>query len=148
VDTGKQNEAVVKRLREMLLRQREKFRLYLLLLEREEISIREGDAEKLRAQAELESSIIAEIHSLRKVISPLEDLHHAAYPGGTGAVPDLQVSLDRLKEQVMARNLRNRALLKERMEDLRLEISGLRSRPRIGAVFAAAAEPRLVDITT
>ena len=42
--------AVLRRLREMLLRQKEKFQAYLGLLEQEETSIAGGDTEKLLAQ--------------------------------------------------------------------------------------------------
>ena len=50
-------------------------------------------------------------------------------------------------QQVVARNSRNRALLKERMEELRREITTLRAWPRAASPFAEV-QPSLVDITT
>ena len=142
-----QNVAVLKRLREMLQRQREKFQGYLALLEQEEFSITRGDAESLLAQVEAEKSIIADIFSLKKVIEPLETLYQAAYPRAETTVPRLKATLEKMGEQVIAHNARNRTLLRARMDDLRLEIASLRAWPRASPHFAQAA-PRLVDITT
>jgi hypothetical protein len=139
--------AVLKRLREMLLRQKEKFQAYLGLLEQEEKSITGGDTEKLLAQVELEKTIIAEIFTLKKVITPLEALYTAAYPLSESTVPRLRDALEDMGQQVVARNSRNRALLKERMEELRREITTLRAWPRAASPFAEV-QPSLIDITT
>jgi hypothetical protein len=145
--TTEQKVALLKRLREMLQRQREKFQGYLALLEQEESSISRGDAESLLVQVEMEKSIIADIFSLKKVIEPLETLYQAAYPATEQTVPQLKATLEKMGEQVIAHNAKNRALLRARMEDLRLEIASLRTWPRASAGFAQAA-PGLVDITT
>ena len=143
-----QNIAVLRRLREMLVRQRERFQAYLELLEAEESSIRDDDAEKLLAQVEIERTIIAEIFTLKKVILPLESLYQAAYPGGADStVPRLKAALDTMGQQIFAHNARNRRLLKERMESLRREITELRGWPRDTSPFAEVV-PGLVDITT
>jgi hypothetical protein len=139
--------AVLKRLREMLLRQKEKFQAYLGLLEQEERSIVGGDTEKLLAQVELEKTIIAEIFTLKKVITPLEALYAAAYPLAESTVPRLQEALEGMGKELVVRNGKNRALLKERMEELRREIRTLRAWPRSASPFAEAV-PSLVDITT
>jgi hypothetical protein len=138
---------VLRRLREMLVQQKAKFQAYLGLLEQQEQSIVGGEAEKLLAQVELEKTIIADIFTLKKVITPLEDLYHAAYPLAESTVPKLQAALEDMGEQVVARNAKNRALLKERMEVLRREISSLRAWPRAASPFAEVT-PSLVDITT
>jgi len=49
-----QKIAILKRLREMLMRQREKCQADLALLEHEETSIRNGEPETLLLQAEME----------------------------------------------------------------------------------------------
>jgi DNA-binding FadR family transcriptional regulator len=145
--TTEQKVAILKRLREMLQRQREKFHGYLALLEQEESSITSGDAESLLAQVEMEKSIIADIFSLKKVIEPLETLYQAAYPRTEQTVPRLKATLEKMSEQVIAHNEKNRALLRERMDDLRVEIASLRAWPRVSSSFSQAA-PGLVDITT
>jgi flagellar biosynthesis/type III secretory pathway chaperone len=139
--------AVLKRLREMLQRQREKFQGYLAILEQEESSIHRGDAESLLAQVEMEKTIIADIFSLKKVIDPLESLYQSAYPDTETTVPRLKATLEKMGEQVIAHNTKNRALLRERMESLRLEIASLRAWPKTQSSFREAV-PRLVDITT
>jgi hypothetical protein len=142
-----QNVAVLKRLREMLVRQRERFEAYLGLLEAEESSIRKDDAEKLLAQVEIERTIIAEIFTLKKVILPLESMYQAAYPGTESTVTRLKAALETMGAQILAHNARNRQLLKERMENLRQEITELRGWPRDASPFAEVV-PGLVDITT
>ncbi len=145
--TTEQKAAVLRRLREMLQRQRQKFQGYLTLLEQEESSINSGDAESLLAQVEMEKSIIADIFALKKVIEPLETLYQAAYPRTEDTVPRLKATLEKMGDQVIAHNARNRGLLRARMDDLRLEIASLRAWPRATSHFAQAA-PSLVDITT
>ncbi len=137
--------AVLKRLRDMLVRQRGRFQAYLDLLERERDSITRGDAESLLAQVEMEHAIIGEIFTLRKVIAPLETIYRSAYPGTEESVPRLQAALESMGREIAARNARNRRLLRARMEDLRAEISSLRTWPR--ASFSAPA-PAMIDITT
>ena len=137
--------AVLKRLREMLVRQRGRFQAYLDVLEQEASSIERGDAESLFLQVEMEQTIIAEIFALRKVIAPLESLYQAAYPGTEQTVPRLKAALESMGTEISAHNARNRRLLKERMDDLRSEISALRSWPK--TAFPATT-PRLIDITT
>ncbi len=138
---------MLKRLREMLVRQKEKFQAYLGLLEQQEKSIQGGDAERLLAQVEMEKTIIAEIFTLKKVIAPLEELYHAAYPQSESTVPKLKAALDDMGQQVVIHNGRNRTLLKERRDDMRREISSLRAWPKGASPFAEAT-PSLVDITT
>ena len=145
--TVEQKVVVLKRLREMLQRQREKFQGYLTILEQEESSINRGDAESLLAQVEMEKTIIADIFSLKKVIEPLESIYQKAYPHTETTVPRLKATLEKMGEQVIAHNARNRALLRERMDSLRMEIASLRAWPKAPSPFREAV-PRLVDITT
>jgi hypothetical protein len=147
METTESKIAVLKRLREMLARQREKFQAYLVLLESQEASIRRGEAETLLAQVEMEHGIIAEIYSLRKVIAPLETLYRAAYPAAEQTIPRLQATLEDMGKHVIAHNARNRALLKDKMNDLRLEIGSVRVWPKDSSPFAEVT-PSLIDITT
>ncbi len=147
VNQTEQNIAVLTRLRELLVRQRERFQAYLDLLERQEGSIRRDETEKLLAQVEMERTIIAEIYTLKRVIQPLESLYQAAYPGTESTVPRLKAALEGMGAQIEAHNARNRQLLKDRMETLRKEISSLRHLPRTASPFAEVV-PSLVDITT
>jgi hypothetical protein len=148
MDRIEQNVAVLRRLREMLARQREKLSAYLRLLECEGESIEAGDSERLLAQVEMEQSIIAEIFSLKKVIVPLEALYQAAYPEGSeSTIPRLKATLETMGSEILMHNGRNRQRLRERMEDMRREIASLRTWPRAASPFAGVA-PGLIDITT
>ncbi|HEY9594305.1 MAG TPA: flagellar biosynthesis protein FlgN [Spirochaetia bacterium] len=142
-----QNIAVLKRLREMLSRQRDALGAYLSLLENEKASIERNDTTLLLSQVEMERSVIENLASLRKVIVPLEALYREAYPAAEETVPRLKASLDAMQKEVIARNEHNRRLLRERMEELRGEITSLRGWPREGSPFTEVA-PTLVDITT
>jgi hypothetical protein len=146
--TIEQNVAILKRLREMLARQREKFGSYLRLLECEGEAIEQGDSEKLLSQVEMEQSIIAEIFTLKKAIAPLESLYQAHYPAGTEAtIPKLKTTLEKMGAEILAHNVRNRERLRERMDDMRREITSLRSWPKTASPFAEVT-PGLIDITT
>jgi hypothetical protein len=146
--TIQQNVAILKRLREMLFRQREKFGSYLHLLECEGEAIEQGDSERLLSQVELEQSLIAEIFTLKKVIAPLESLYQAHYPAGTEAtIPKLKTTLEKMGSEIHAHNVRNRERLRERMDDMRREITSLRRWPKTASPFAEVT-PGLIDITT
>ena len=148
MDATDRNAAVLMRLREMLVRQRRKFASYLDVLEREEEAIREGDADRLAACVELEGSVIADIYALKKVIDPLEDLYQAAWPEREPAVTELKSTLERMSTEVIEKNAANRALLRQKMDEMRQEIASLRRWPRPTSSFAHAATPSLVDIMT
>jgi hypothetical protein len=145
---NEQNVALLRRLREMLVRQREKFDAYLRLLERQKDAIAQGDSGKLLAQVEMERSIIAEVKSLRRVIAPLESLYQAAYPGTESTVPRLRATLETMGRTIEAHNARNRQMLRDRMEELRQEITALRAWPRRAGAQFAEVSPNLIDITT
>ncbi|MGA2377812.1 MAG: flagellar biosynthesis protein FlgN [Spirochaetia bacterium] len=148
MDNIERNVAVLKRLRDMLTRQREKFGSYLRLLECEGEAIEKGDSEKLLALVEMEQSIIAEVFTLKKVIAPLESLYEASYPAGTEAtIPRLKSVLETLGAEILAHNGRNRQKLRERMEDMRREITSLRAWPKTASPYVEVT-PGLIDITT
>ena len=148
METIEHNVAVLKRMREMLARQREKLGEYLRLLECEEDSIAKGDTERLLAQVGIEKSLIADVFTLRKVIAPLESLYRAAYPAGSEtSVPRLQTLLEEMGAEIIVRNARNRQRLQQRMNELKGEIAGLRPWPKTSSPFAEVA-PKLIDITT
>jgi hypothetical protein len=148
MENREQKARLLTKLREMLLRQRDKFQAYLVLLEREEQSLRQGDEERIAAQIEMENLIIAEIFALKKVVEPLRELYQAAYPQREDTIPPLEGTLARMQGEVAARNLRNRNILKEKLVLLRQEVSSVRRAPFVRSPYAAEVAPRLVDIRT
>lgn len=145
-------KAVLRRFRELLVQQREKFERYLLVLDHERTDIETGDLDKLVSHVELEQEIVSEIYTFQKVIDPLEELYRASYEAAEGApeaaeFPALKQSLVELRGEVLARNAENRVLLKRRMETLRTEIDAVH-RPMAGrrSVYADSGSGSLLDI--
>lgn len=127
-----QRVAVLRKLKENLLLQREKFNSYLNILEQEKKSIETGTVDHLQAQVALEESIVAEIYQVQRVIDPLEAIYkHTLGPDDQEEVVDLKSSLETLRQQVLEKNTQNRRLLSTKMEEVRQEILKIR-RPRKG----------------
>ncbi len=143
-----QRVTILRRLRETLVTQREKFSNYLALLEKEGENIRNGTLDKLESQVEVEQSIIGEIFTLQKVIRPLDELYRKAYPLKEKSILNLESSLENIKKQVLVKNEKNRLLLKEKMALLRQEIKDLRSGYSMKSPFRKIGTPTLVDIST
>jgi hypothetical protein len=141
--------AILHRFRELLIQQREKFRRYLDVLDRERDDIEEGDVDTLASHVEMEEQIVSEIYTFQKAIDPLEEIYRAAYPAASEdpELPAIKGSLDQLREEVLRRNAENRTLLKRRMEMVRAEIAGFRSPLKARAsVYAGSGGGTLVDI--
>jgi hypothetical protein len=147
-----QRAAVLRRFRELLAQQRDKFQKYLVLLDHERSDIESGDVDRLVAHVELEEQIVSEIFTFQKVIDPLEDLYRSVYPHGQipadGAeLPELKESLEDLRGEVLRRNAENRTLLKLRMEAIRTEIAGLRMPMKARrSVYADGGEGNVLDM--
>ncbi|RKX85315.1 MAG: flagellar biosynthesis protein FlgN [Spirochaetes bacterium] len=139
---------ILKKLRETLLKQKERFVTYLDVLEKEERSINEGDIDKLELQIHIEEEIVKEITNFEKVISPLDDLYKRAYPVEEKSIPKLKNSLENIRKSVLKKNKRNRVLLKEKMDAVRHEIKSLKVKHDIPSPYADIGVPTLVDITT
>jgi len=144
--------AILRRFRELLVQQRQKFEKYLLVLDHERNDIESGDVDRLAAHVEIEEQIVSEIFTFQKVIDPLEDIYRSAYPAGSpppeaASLGELRDSLIGLRTEVLARNAENRALLRQRMEVIRGEIAGLRM-PMAArrSVYAGSGDGGVLDI--
>ena len=156
--------AVLRRFRTLLQEQRDRFRSYLAVLDKQQDIIETGSAEELLAHVELEEKIVADIFSIQKVIDPLEDMYQAVIsgfapppasgapprPGEDGDVLDLKDALEDLKNEAVIRSTRNKELLSRRMVELRSEIQALRDNPYAAnarrAAFSGGTTASLVDI--
>jgi hypothetical protein len=134
--------AVLKRFRELLRQQRDRFAQYLEVLDKQKNVIENGGADELMAHVELEEKIVSDIFSIQKVIDPLEDMYQTLLPSKDAAghistvaaveekeVPGLKSALAELKAEAVISSERNRKLLAKRMEELRLEMKSLRANP-------------------
>jgi len=133
--------AVIKRFKELLQAQRDRFQTYLHALDKQKDVIEKGTTEELLQYVEMEERIVTDIFSIQKVIDPLEKMYQAAkvdtppksssrseeLHSGGGEVASLKKALDGLKTEAVFRSERNRELLSKRMAELRSEIKTLKS---------------------
>jgi hypothetical protein len=141
--------AVLKRFRELLTQQRDRFRNYLEVLDKQRDVIETGSAEELISHVEMEEKIVADIFSIQKVIDPLEDMYRAAYPEREAAdVAGLKTALEELKTEAVVRTERNKDLLSKRMTEIRTEIKTLRGNPYAArpSVYAETESASLIDL--
>ena len=163
----KQRVAVIKRFKELLKTQRDRFNAYLETLDRQKDIIETGSADDLLRHVELEEKIVTDIFSIQKVIEPLEKMYYSAKSSGaakSAALPksallpkeeahsgDAEVSslkeaLDGLKAEAVIRSGRNRELLSRRMSELRSEIKTARSNPYARRTSESTAKSTLIDL--
>jgi hypothetical protein len=146
-----QRVALLRRFRELLIRQKEHFQGYLAALEKQQAVIESGSAEELLAHVELEEQIVADIFSIQKVIDPLEDMYQAAIPfAPADDVPALKSALENLKNQAVTQFAHNRDLLSSRMAEIRAEIKSLRNNPfanQARSMYQNSVSASLVDIS-
>jgi hypothetical protein len=157
-----QRVAVIKRFKELLKTQRDRFGAYLDALDRQKELIKNGTADDLMRHVELEEKIVADIFSIQKVIDPLEEMYRsirmetppgqavpvsAARIDANDEVSGLKEALEGLKAEAVIRSQQNRELLANRMAELRAEINNLRNSPyaRRKSPFDAPA-PTQIDI--
>ena len=138
--------AILKRFKQALVRQRDRFKHQLLMLEQRGTSADSED--DLEFHIAMEQSIVKEIASFERTIEPLETLYRAHDPAGAREIPALREALERTREEVVRRTEYNREILQHQVEAIRDEISTLRI-VRGRAFQSASREPEssLVDVT-
>jgi len=159
-----QRIAVIKRFKELLKAQRDRFQAYLDALDKQKDVIERGTADDLLHHVELEEKIVEDIFSIQKVIDPLEEMYHsipgyhtsmAAITRTSSAVaagkPDDEVSglkkaLEGLKAEAVVRSGQNRELLARRMAELRSEIKSLKSNAYSRRNVQISPGPSQIDI--
>jgi hypothetical protein len=145
--------AVLRRFRELLSQQRDRFARYLEVLDVQKDMIENGSAADLAAHVELEEQILTDIFAIQKVIDPLETMYRTLSPAdaaqtGEQEVPSLKAALENLKTEAAVRAERNKNLLSRRMDELRQELKTLRANPYAARRSVYGAEtPSLVDIS-
>ena len=156
-----QRVAVIKRFKELLKAQRDRFQAYLNALDKQKDVIQMGTTDELLHYVELEEKIVSDIFSIQKVIDPLEKMYHSARTDtpqkgsqasagvkaeDTQEVSGLKEALEGLKAEAVVRSERNRELLSKRMAELRAEIKSLRSNSYARRNFESSPAPSLIDL--
>jgi hypothetical protein len=140
--------AVLKRLKELLQRQREKFESYLEVLSHEKNDIVAGDVDAMAEHVLMEQSIAEEIFTVQKVIDPLENMYSAAHPLADSEMPQLKTSLETVKREVLRQSEVNRTLLKQRMDVMRQEIAELKlAFIKRRSVYGSTGAGSVIDIS-
>lgn len=142
---------ILKRFRELLQAQRDRFRDYLAVLDKQKDVIEQGNAGSLLAHIELEEQIVADIFAIQKVMDPLEAMYRIACPENAAPVSEvksLKDALEGLKTEAVTRTERNKALLAGKMDSIRTEIKTLKKNPYITArpVYSEEGAASMVDI--
>jgi hypothetical protein len=151
--------AILRRFRTLLQEQRDRFRRYLEVLDKQQDIIESGSVDDMLNHVELEEKIVADIFSIQKVIDPLEAMYQTLVPSPARAspraesaddVPGLKTALEDLKNEAVIRSSRNRELLSRRMAALRSEINILRNNPYAAnarrSAFPNGSTASLIDI--
>jgi DNA-binding transcriptional regulator GbsR (MarR family) len=156
-----QRVAILRRFKTLLSQQRDRFRNYLDLLDKQQSVIEAGSAEDLLKYVEIEEKVVADIFSIQKVIDPLEEMYNTVISSQSpqkapvkadnqDEVPSLKASLEKLKSEAVIRSTKNKELLSKRMLELRTEIKALRNNPYAASSrrsgFGGANTASLVDI--
>ena len=160
--------AVIKRFKELLKAQRDRFQAYLNALDKQKDVIERGSTDDLLRHVELEEKIVQDIFSMQKVIDPLEKMYQSirtetplGTPGivskksapksekedaGEDEVLSLKKALEGLKAEAAVRSEQNRELLVKRMAELRSEIKSLKKNAYTSRHFDNTPPPSYVDI--
>jgi hypothetical protein len=143
-----QRAAVLKRFRELLQAQRDRFCEYLTVLDKQPDVIDRGDTEALLLHVDLEEHILRDIFNIQKAVDPLEDLYHTLAADGDAEISGLKSCLEELKQEAAAHSEQNRNLLAKRMADVRTEIKSLRGNPYAArpSIYADTLSPSLIDL--
>ena len=161
-----QRVAILRRFKTLLTQQRDRFRAYLDVLDKQEIVIESGSAEDLLSYVEMEEKIVADIFSIQKVIDPLEEMYRSVISGfgpgkapssdtlkseGADEVPDIKAALEDLKSEAVIRSTKNKELLSKRIVELRHEIKALRNNPYMvnsrRSAFSDSNTASIIDIS-
>ena len=125
-----QRVAVITRLRDLLVRQRDHFCSYLAVLDKQQVIIDSGNTGNVLAYVELEENITADIFSIQRVIDPLEVMYRElAIESPADDIPAIKSTLEKLKKQTTVQAKINRELISAKMENIRFELNELKKNP-------------------
>lgn len=126
--------ALLRKFRSLLEQQRNKFREYLNVLEKQQNSITAENPDSLIAHTELEQQVVKNIANLQKVIVPMSKIYKASIPmahtdeeASINSINKIQNELNDLQNKVLKQNQINRDLLREHIENIRSQIQGFKN---------------------
>ena len=121
--------AILKKFRGLLEEQRNKFREYLLVLEKQESKISEDNGDAMVAHADLEEHILKNIAGLQKVIVPMQAMYNTVVTDVSAEdkaeVQKVQNDLAAIQQQVLAQNEKNQELLRVHINQIQTQLDAL-----------------------
>ncbi len=126
-----ERKAILRRFRTLLEEQRNKFREYLNVLEKQQNSIATENAENLLTHTEIEKQVVSNLTNLQKVIVPMTKMYNTI--NGKMDVQDdeeilkIQGELSDLKSKVLKQNEINQELLRVHVDILRKQINNFKN---------------------
>ena len=147
----KNRVSVLRRFKELLIEQKQRLHSYIEILDKQKDVIEKGRTEDLLTHVELEEKVVAGIISLQKSIEPMRSMYEfAVSTGDTGAeIPELSLTLEKLKAEAARRAENNKDLLQKRMVLVRNELKNLRGNPytKRKSIYADDQSASLFDIS-
>ena len=123
--------AVLKRFKTLLMQQRDKFREYLSVLEKQQTSIAEENTDALIAHTELEQQVVSNIAGLQKVIVPMAEMYSSirssAHEDETRALESIRNDLARLQSQILIQNEKNRNMLRVHIANIQTQMGRIKN---------------------
>jgi hypothetical protein len=140
--------ALLNRFRALLTEQRDRFRSYINVLEKQEETMAKGSVETLISHVDMEEKIVADIFAIQKVIMPLRDILPDASVDTDTGLYDLDAAVNELKTEAAGRAKRNKELLERRMEEIKGELNDLRAATAFNRRRSpySGSSPSFVDI--
>ena len=137
--------AIVKKFRGILEEQREKFREYLTVLEKQHTKIEAGDSESVVLHSELSEKIVSSIGALQKVAAPMEALYKKTH-GSDSYIPEIQSELCSLRDKVSKQNIRNQELLRVKMVDLQKDMRAFKNPYRTRSLYSSSSTASVIQM--
>lgn len=142
--------SLLKKFRSLLEQQRNKFREYLNVLEKQQVSIAKEDPQALIAHTELEQQVVKNLANLQKVIVPMAKLYKSSVPeqNQETQITQIQNELTDLQNKVLEQNKINRDLLRIHIDNIKQQIQSFNNPYKNARSVYAQSEPvaQLVQI--
>ena len=135
----KGQDAIIKHLNDLLSTQRDRFQLYLEVLNKQKDAIEHARVENILAYVEAGEKLAADIFAIQKVIEPLEN---ATSVSETQEIVNIKAVLEHLRQNAILQSEENKALLSKRMALIACEIKSLQQNPMRSRI----STPSFIDI--
>jgi len=123
----KEQNAIEKRLVELLHKQSEHLKLFVEVLDKQRGVIENGGVENILAYSEAGERLTLDIMAIQRVVEPLEK--SAALATRSQEILKIKTLLERLGQEARFKNNENKALLARRMTLLATEIKSMEKNP-------------------